>query len=79
MVIQGPNVIAESRRMMGSTKPEEAEAGTIRFEYAINKEYNIIHGSDSPQSAEREIKIYFKDEELCPNWTTMLEMIMDEK
>ncbi len=79
MVIQGPNVIAESRRMMGSTKPEEAEAGTIRFEYAINKEYNIIHGSDSPQSAEREIKIYFKEEELCPNWTTMLEMIMDEK
>ena len=79
MVIQGPNVIAESRRMMGSTKPEEAEAGTIRFEYAISKEYNIIHGSDSPQSAEREIKIYFKDEELCPNWTTMLEMIMDEK
>ncbi len=79
MVIQGPNVIVESRRMMGSTKPEEAEAGTIRFEYAINKEYNIIHGSDSPQSAEREIKIYFKEEELCPNWTTMLEMIMDEK
>ena len=79
MVIQGPNVIAESRRMMGSTKPEEAEAGTIRFEYAISKEYNIIHGSDSPQSAEREIKIYFKEEELCPNWTTMLEMIMDEK
>ena len=79
MVIQGPNVIAESRRMMGSTKPEEAEAGTIRFEYAISKEYNIIHGSGSPQSAERQIKIYFKEEELCPNWTTMLEMIMDEK
>ncbi len=79
MVIQGSNVIAESRRMMGSTKPEEAEAGTIRFEYAINKEYNIIHGSDSPQSAEREIAIYFKEEELCPDWNTMLEMIMDEK
>ncbi|MCD7780834.1 MAG: nucleoside-diphosphate kinase [Candidatus Gastranaerophilales bacterium] len=76
MVIQGDNVIAESRRMMGSTKPEEAEAGTIRFEYAINKEYNIIHGSDSPESAEREIAIYFKEEELCSNWTTMLEMIM---
>lgn len=79
MVIEGPNVIAESRRMMGATKPEEAEAGTIRFEYAINKEYNIIHGSDSPESAEREIGIYFKEEELCPNWTTMLEMIMADE
>ena len=79
MVIQGPNVIAEARRMMGATKPEMAEAGTIRFEYAINQEYNIIHGSDSPASAEREIAIYFKEEELCPNWNTMLEMIMDEK
>ncbi|MBQ8887550.1 MAG: nucleoside-diphosphate kinase [Candidatus Gastranaerophilales bacterium] len=76
MVIEGENVIAESRRMMGSTKPEEAEAGTIRFEYAITKEYNIIHGSDCVASAEREIAIYFKEEELCPNWTTMLEMIM---
>ena len=76
MVIEGENVIAESRRMMGSTRPEEAEAGTIRFEYAICKEYNIIHGSDSVESAEREINIYFKKEELCSNWTTMLEMIM---
>lgn len=78
MVVEGPNVIVESRRMMGATKPEDAEAGTIRFEYAINKEYNIIHGSDSPESAEREIAIYFKEEELCPNWTTMLEMIMND-
>ncbi len=78
MVLEGENVIAESRRMMGSTKPEEAEAGTIRFEYAITKEYNIIHGSDSEESAQREINIYFKPEELCYNWTTMLEMITNE-
>ena len=77
MVIEGENVIAESRRMMGSTKPEEAEEGTIRFEYEIKKGYNIIHGSDSPESAKREIAIYFKEEELCPNWTTMAEMIMN--
>ena len=77
MVVEGPNVIAEARRMMGSTKPEEAEAGTIRFEYAICQEYNIIHGSDCQASAEREIAIYFKEEELCPNWNTMLEMIMN--
>ena len=78
MVIEGPNVIAESRKMMGATKPENADAGTIRFEYAICQEYNIIHGSDSPESAEREIAIYFKEEELCPNWKTMLEMIMSD-
>lgn len=78
MVLEGENVIAESRKMMGATKPEEAQPGTIRFEYAITKEYNIIHGSDSPQSAEREINIYFKKEELCSDWTTMLEMITNE-
>ena len=45
MVLEGDNVIAVSRRMMGATRPEEAEAGTIRFDYSICKEYNIIHKS----------------------------------
>ena len=79
MVVEGKNVIAESRRMMGATKPEEAEAGTIRFKYAVNMEYNIIHGSDSKESAEREISIYFKEDEICSSWSTMLEMIMNEE
>lgn len=78
MVVEGENIIAESRKMMGATRPEEAEAGTIRFQYAISKEYNVIHGSDSPASAEREIAIYFKEEELCSDWTTMLEMITND-
>lgn len=78
MVVEGENIIAESRKMMGATRPEEAEAGTIRFQYAISKEYNVIHGSDSPTSAEREISIYFKEEELCSDWTTMLEMITND-
>lgn len=77
MVVEGDNVIAETRKMMGKTRPEEADVGTIRFEYAINQEYNIIHGSDCVASAEREIAIYFKEEELCPNWRTMLEIIAD--
>ena len=63
--------------MMGKTKPEEAEVGTIRFDYALCQEYNIIHGSDSVASAEREIAIYFKEEEICANWKTMTEMIMN--
>ena len=78
MVVEGDNVIAVSRRMMGATRPEEAEAGTIRFDYAICKEFNIIHGSDCLESAQREISIYFKDEELCPNWTTTLEKIVED-
>ena len=77
MVVEGPNVIAESRKLMGKTRPEEAEVGTIRFDYALSQEYNIIHGSDCTASAEREIAIYFKEEEICSNWTTMLEMIMN--
>lgn len=77
MVVEGINVIAESRKLMGKTRPEEAEVGTIRFDYALCQEYNIVHGSDSAESAEREIAIYFKEEELCPNWSTMLEMIMN--
>ena len=77
MVVEGINVIAESRKLMGKTRPEEAEVGTIRFDYALCQEYNIVHGSDSAESAEREIAIYFKEEELCPDWSTMLEMIMN--
>ena len=77
MVVEGNNVIAESRKMMGATKPENAEVGTIRFDFAIAQEFNIVHGSDCAESAEREIAIYFKEEELCPNWTTMLEMLVN--
>ena len=77
MVVEGVNVIVESRKMMGKTKPEEAEVGTIRFDYALSQEFNIVHGSDSVASAEREIAIYFKEEEICSNWKTMLEMIMN--
>ena len=50
--------------MMGSTNPQEAAPGTIRFDYAQIKECNVIHGSDSEASAEREIAIYFKPEEI---------------
>ena len=79
MVIEGKNVIAESRKMMGATKPENAEVGTIRFDYAIQQEFNIVHGSDCEESAQREIAIYFKEEELCSDWTTMLEMLVNEE
>ncbi len=64
MVWQGENVIATARQMMGTTNPKDAQAGTIRGDYAVTVGKNIIHGSDSPASAEREIALFFKEEEL---------------
>ncbi|KKB35923.1 nucleoside-diphosphate kinase [Bacillus thermotolerans] len=64
MVWEGENVIATARQMMGSTNPKDAAPGTIRGDYGVTVGKNIIHGSDSPESAEREIGIFFKEEEL---------------
>ncbi|WP_040951187.1 nucleoside-diphosphate kinase [Gorillibacterium massiliense] len=64
MVWQGDDVIALSRMMMGKTKPEDALPGTIRGDYALHTSFNLIHGSDSPASAEREIALFFKPDEL---------------
>lgn len=64
MVWEGPNVIATARKMMGATNPANAEGGTIRGEFATDIGRNVIHGSDSPESAQREIGIFFKPEEL---------------
>jgi nucleoside-diphosphate kinase len=64
MVWQGDNVIKVARDMMGKTNPVDAAAGTIRGDYAVNVGMNIIHGSDSPESAEREINLFFNKNEL---------------
>jgi nucleoside-diphosphate kinase len=64
MVWEGENVIATARLMMGATNPKESAPGTIRGDYAVTVGKNIIHGSDSPESAEREINLFFKQEEL---------------
>lgn len=64
MVWQGENVIATARQMMGKTHPKEALPGTIRGDYGLTLDKNIIHGSDAPESAAREIGLFFKEEEL---------------
>ncbi len=64
MVWEGENVINTARKMMGATNPADSEPGTIRGDYAAKLSMNVIHGSDSPESAEREIGIFFKKEEL---------------
>ncbi|SHE43229.1 nucleoside diphosphate kinase [Seinonella peptonophila] len=63
MVWQGENVIATARQMMGATNPADAAPGTIRGDYGVQVAMNIIHGSDSPESAEREIGLFFSEEE----------------
>jgi nucleoside-diphosphate kinase len=64
MVWQGDQVITISRMMIGKTNTIEALPGTIRGDYAVHTGLNIIHGSDSPESAEREINHFFRAEEL---------------
>ena len=64
MVVEGPGAIAEMRRLMGATRPWEAAPGTIRADFATTVDENIIHGSDSPESAAREIGLFFKPEEI---------------
>lgn len=76
MVLAGPGAIAVSRKMMGKTFGYEAEPGTIRGDFGISKTFNLIHGSDSPESAETEIALYFEAQEVldyatCGDcWTT---------
>jgi nucleoside-diphosphate kinase len=64
MVLEGENAVSVCRNMMGKTNPSESAPGTIRGDYAMVTGLNIIHGSDSPESAKREISIFFKPEEL---------------
>ncbi|MDR4888719.1 nucleoside-diphosphate kinase [Fredinandcohnia sp. QZ13] len=64
MVWQGENVIATARHMMGATNPKDAAPGTIRGDFGLTVGKNVIHGSDSTASAEREISLFFKEEEL---------------
>lgn len=64
MVWEGENVIATARTMMGATNPAESAPSTIRGDFGITVGKNIIHGSDSPESAEREISLFFDEKEL---------------
>jgi len=64
MVIGGDNVISGIRKLNGATDPEKAEMGSVRGDLAINMTKNLIHASDSLENAEREIGLYFSDEEI---------------
>jgi nucleoside-diphosphate kinase len=61
MVFEGEGAIATARKTIGATNPADAEAGSLRGEFALAMPNNLVHGSDSPESAEREIGIWFPD------------------
>jgi nucleoside-diphosphate kinase len=66
MVWEGRDVVPLVRKMVGATNPQEAAPGTIRGDFGIDTGRNVIHASDSAESAKREIAIHFKPSELCP-------------
>ena len=61
MQVEGEDVVSEVRRIMGATNPSDADAGTIRADFATKLEENVVHGSDSEESAERELSLFFNN------------------
>jgi nucleoside-diphosphate kinase len=61
MVLEGPTAVNAARQVIGATDPIEADAGSIRGEFGTEVTFNLVHGSDSPESAEREIGIWFPE------------------
>lgn len=68
MVLEGTNAVETARKLMGATNPINAEPGTIRADLAYIMQRNVVHGSDSKASAEREISIFFDESELVPSF-----------
>ena len=64
LALEGKDVITVARKMMGATFGSKAEPGTIRGDFGISNAFNLIHGSDSPEAAEKEMKLFFKPDEL---------------
>jgi nucleoside-diphosphate kinase len=65
-VLEGEAAIAKNREVMGATDPKKAAAGTIRADLAHSIDQNVVHGSDAPDTAVREIAYFFREIELCP-------------
>jgi nucleoside-diphosphate kinase len=64
LVLEGPDAVVMARNLIGKTKAVEAAPGTIRGDFALVTQNNLVHGSDSPENAEQEIALWFKPEEL---------------
>lgn len=71
LALQGENAIEVCRKLMGATAGFKAEPGTIRGDFGLSGGFNLVHGSDSPESAARELELFFKKDELI-DWTPAL-------
>ena len=78
MALEGNRAIEVARKMMGKTFGHQAEPGTIRGDYGISSQFNLIHGSDSPESAEKELKLFFTPEEVLEHKTCDSRWHLDE-
>ncbi len=65
-LLEGENAIAKHREVMGATNPAEADAGTIRADFATSIDENAVHGSDGPDTAKAEMEFFFNADEICP-------------
>ncbi len=79
MVFEGKNAVALARQVIGATNPGDAAPGTIRGDLAVDIGRNVVHGSDSPTSATREIGIFFKEEEQVKDWQRTVQKWVTEK
>ena len=66
-VLEGENAVSRNRELMGATNPQEADAGTIRADFAQSIDENAVHGSDSTENAKIEIDYFFTEDEICPH------------
>jgi len=71
VVVEGPNAVTVVRTMMGPTNGQQAAPGTIRGDYGVSRQMNLMHGSDSVEAAQREIAVYFTPSELMNYETTL--------
>ena len=77
LAVRGVNAIAVCRNLIGATNGQKADAGTIRGDLGMSGGNNLIHGSDGPESAERELALWFKAEELCDYQRTANQWVYD--
>ena len=77
MAVEGNNVIKGVRHIVGATNPDEADVGSIRADFSSVNTTNLVHASDSVDSAKRELDIYFNENEYCSNYKTMFEIVLE--
>ena len=78
MAIEGKNAIKGVRHLVGKTNPDEADDGSIRADLSSYSTTNLVHASDSQESAQRELNLYFTENEICTNYKNMFEIVLDE-